>query len=180
MPNPIQTKRWVFAVLLLLVSSASLIYGVYQIWLRNLPVNLNAGVLAADSILIKNYPVKMAIPSLALELPVTPSKITNGKWQDPKNTVGYLQDSVLPGQKGNSIFYGHNFPNIFGTLDNIKSGDKVVVTFLDSTIMEFTVADTFTVTADQTHILKETVDERLTIYTCTGFLDSKRFVVIAH
>ena len=35
------------------------------------------------------------------------------------------------------------------------------------------------VTPDQTHILAPSDDRRVTLYTCTGFLDRKRFVVTA-
>jgi len=43
----------------------------------------------------------------------------------------------------------------------------------------FIVKESYSVTPDQSHILTQTADVRLTLYTCDGFLDLKRFVVIA-
>jgi sortase (surface protein transpeptidase) len=49
----------------------------------------------------------------------------------------------------------------------------------DGVKKEFKVEYTATVDPSQTYIIDNTKDTRITLYTCTGFLDSKRFVVVA-
>ena len=174
----INSKNFRVGILLLVIGISLISYSFYLIWQRNLPVvqisSQNNSISYTDK-----TPIGISIPSLGLDLPVKPAKVIDGKWEDPKNTIGYWSDSPIPGQQGNSIFYGHNWPNLFGTLNKIKTGDIIQITANDGTIQNFKVAQTYIVTADQTHILNQTEDTRLTIYTCTGFLDSKRFVVIA-
>ena len=93
--------------------------------------------------------------------------------------LSYLSSSPIPGEWGNSILYGHNWPNLFGPLKKIQKGDPVEVELSSGQTRTFEVVMTDTVTPNQTHILSKTDDVRLTLYTCTGFLDRNRFVVTA-
>jgi LPXTG-site transpeptidase (sortase) family protein len=160
-----------------------IILGSFLLWQRNDPGRLSFRLterLAAASIPSDaNVPVSIAIPSLNISLPVYPATIENGKWQDTKNGVSYLTSSSVPGTGGNSILYGHNWPALLGNLTKIKPGDKIFVTVFEQGTQVYTVNYITVVTPDQTHILDTTSDSRLTLYTCTGFLDSKRFVVTA-
>lgn len=124
-------------------------------------------------------PKLLIIPDLEIILPIETMSITQDKWESSKTGVSYLGSTPVPGQVGNSILYGHNWPNRLGKLLNIKSGQKITIVLADSTPKTFTVVRTDTVTPDQTHILSSSADARITLYTCTGFLDSKRFVVTA-
>jgi LPXTG-site transpeptidase (sortase) family protein len=174
-------KTKFIGISLLLIGIACISYGVFLVWQRNSPVDLTITAQASANYEESkiNYPVEISINSLNLDLPVLPTHITKGKWDDPKHAVAFWQDSPLPGDLGNSVFYGHNWPTIFGKLTKIKNGSEIVIKFSDSSEKAFTVKNTYTITADQTHILNQTDDTRLTLYTCTGFIDSKRFVVIA-
>ena len=80
---------------------------------------------------------------------------------------------------GNSVLYGHNFPSILGSLTKIKPNDKIEIIMSNGEKKIFTVKYTSIVGQDQTHILSQTKDARITVYTCTGFLDTKRFVATA-
>lgn len=91
----------------------------------------------------------------------------------------YLVGTPMPGEIGNSIIYGHNYANIFGRLVEVRPGDKVVVKMLDGTERNFEVRATQEVGPEQTLVLEQTKDSRLTIYTCSGLFDSRRFVVVA-
>ncbi|MBI3341892.1 sortase, partial [Candidatus Curtissbacteria bacterium] len=46
-------------------------------------------------------------------------------------------------------------------------------------IVKYQVSDEKEVTPESIDIINATTDSRLTVYTCSGFLDSARFVVIA-
>ena len=93
--------------------------------------------------------------------------------------MSYLATSPLPGHKGNSILYGHNWKSLLLDLPKVKPGQSVFITNHNGTKQRFIVEYTAVVDPSQTYIIDATNDTRITLYTCTGFLDSKRFVVVA-
>jgi LPXTG-site transpeptidase (sortase) family protein len=127
----------------------------------------------------KSLPVLISIPDESIVLPIIPAQIINGQWEATTKGVSYLTSSPLPGDKGNSILYGHNWTSLLGRLVMVKPGDKIEIYFDDNTKKVFVIEYTVVVTPDQTHILAPSQDNRITIYTCTGFLDSERFVAVA-
>lgn len=124
-------------------------------------------------------PVRLDIPSLRLSLAIFPAKITDHVWETTDKGVSYLSSSVIPGAKGNSILYGHNYTNILGTLPAIKPGAKLMITFADGEKKIFIVETTAVIAPTDDSILKPSEHATVTIYTCTGFLDNKRFVAKA-
>lgn len=125
--------------------------------------------------------ISLSIPSAGIaHLPIFGGKIENNKWPMRSDGLVRLTTSPEPGEIGNSIIYGHNWKNIFGNLLNVKPGQIVEIQYLDGKSKKFEVSFTQTVSPEQTQILNNTSDERITLYTCTGFLDSKRFVVVAN
>lgn len=124
-------------------------------------------------------PAKLIIPALKLELPISPADIRGTRWEASTTGVSHLATSPIPGEVGNSVLYGHNWPNLLGNLPKIKLGQRLGVIFQDGSEKEFTVILTQTVDPNQTGILSPTEDIRVTLYTCAGFLDRKRFVVTA-
>lgn len=120
----------------------------------------------------KNYPNRIIVPDLSIDLPIISRPTTTG--------VSYLSSSPLPGEVGNSILYGHNWPSLLGSLRKAKVGQVITIKFEDSSARSFKVIKTLEVTPNQSEVLDQTNDARLTIYTCSGFLDSKRFVVVAY
>jgi len=91
-----------------------------------------------------------------------------------------LLDSPIPGRIGNSIFYGHNWTSLLGNLVNAKPGQEISIAFGSGEIERFKISYVQVVKPSQTDILNQTNDRRITLYTCTGFLDSKRLVVVAN
>jgi len=124
-------------------------------------------------------PKSIEIPSIKANLAIVPALINGKSWETTNNGVSYLKTTPLPGDKGNSVIYGHNWKSILGALPQVKPGEKIVITMNDGVKKEFKVEYTATVDPSQTYIIDNTKDTRITIYTCTGFLDSKRFVVVA-
>lgn len=123
-------------------------------------------------------PSSIKINSIEVDLPIIPSVVKNGEFETTKKGISYLQDSAVPGQKGNTILYGHNWPNLLGRLPKITPGDVVEIEFADGSTVKYSIEYTAKVTSDQVHILSQTEDARLTIYTCTGLFDTKRFVAV--
>ena len=123
---------------------------------RRVAFNLESNSYVRDAHQGEVVPTKLIISDLGIELPVFGAKIV-----------------------GNSILYGHNWNSLLGPLTKAKPGQKIEVLLSDGNIVNFVVDSTQIVSPNQASVLAESRDKRLTIYTCTGFLDSKRFVVSA-
>lgn len=157
----------------------SIFFGCFLVWERTSPQTL---VFAQAETHIQEgsaQPEKIVIPALSLTLPVYPARLVNGTWETTKNGVSYAVDSPLPGSPGNSVFYGHNWPNLLGNLKKVMPGDKVIAVNGKGEEIGYTVVYTAVVAPMDTRISADTADSRLTIYTCTGFMDTKRLVVTA-
>ncbi len=124
-------------------------------------------------------PVRVDIPSAGIAVPVSQSRIVDGVWQVSETGASHLAVSANPGQAGNIIIYGHNYPAIFGNLPSVRRGDSVLVTAGDGRKTAYAVREAITVMPDDLSVVMPTDTETLTLYTCTGFLDSQRFVVRA-
>jgi sortase (surface protein transpeptidase) len=149
-------------------------------WQMNRPARLSfdkVPVTAAFETDVR--PVALKIDTLSINLPVIPAEISSTQWETTTKGVSFLKTSALPGEVGNSVMYGHNWPNLLGKITSIKNGDTIQVLLSSGETRIFKVVLTQEVFPDQTSVLGNTEDVRLTIYTCVGFLDSKRFVVVA-
>lgn len=121
---------------------------------------------------IKSYPV-------GVDIEIRDATINNGVWTILPNTASYLLGSAGLGDKGNSIIYGHNKDEILGPIRWMKSGQKIEIKGNDNKDYVYEVVKTDTVDPDNLEYIRPKDEETLTIYTCTGFLDSKRFIVVA-
>jgi sortase (surface protein transpeptidase) len=161
--------------------------GVYLVWERNSPKRVSFDVAPPEqkgsmvelATLPQGRPVGIRIPSIDKQLAVIPSKIVNNRWESTKEGVSHLSTSPVPGELGNSVLYGHNYPNLLKDLPKVKVGDEIVIVFENGGEKKFEVYFTQEVGPNQSSILNPTNDYRITLYTCSGFLDSKRFVVTA-
>ncbi len=157
-------------------------FGIYLIWERNNPNRLAfagyeenyKGVVGGQ-----NFPVRIIIRNLNIDLPIFPAGIQNGKWDITNKGASYLLSSPIPGEVGNSIIYAHDWVSLFGPLENAHQGDIMEVEYKDKTKKIFVVKSTLIVPYSQPSVLDSTEDRRITLYTCTGFFDSQRFVVVA-
>lgn len=154
----------------------------YYYWLRTDPNRLafhNYVYKGALLINEKSFPKRIRIPSVNIDLPIVPAEIKNNRWDTTDEGASYLLSSPVPGTTGNSIIYAHNWASLFSNLISVKPGSKVDIVFADKKTKIFTVQATSAVSPDQSSILAQTKDKRITLYTCTGWFDSKRFVVVA-
>lgn len=170
--------KLIFNLVILCSGLTLLLYGAYLVALRHRPVQLVQASTQIPQEVVTSLPTHLEIPSLALELPIYPAEIVGGRWQTTSEGISYLTSSPLPGDVGNSVMYGHNWPNLLGNLHNIQPGDTISVYF-GSKRLDYVVHFVSVVSPAETSIYADTPDTRLTLYTCTGFLDSKRLVVTA-
>ncbi|MFC1722162.1 sortase [Patescibacteria group bacterium] len=170
-------KTKILSIILFTAGVLLLSKGVYLLHQRNIPTRKFTEPTTVEKGILQ--PSSIEIPSINTKLPIILSTLENGRWQDPKDNVAYWNESPLPSEQGNSVYYGHSKKSVLGNLKEVNNGDQIVIGMSDGTEIKFRVADKFIVTSDQLHILSNTKDSRITLYTCTGFLDSKRLVVIA-
>lgn len=162
---------------LMLILLSYLIYQRYNP--QNLSFNVSASEPASSTSSSGIKPVGIQINSINLSLLINPSEIVNNKWTASTNGISYLKTSPVPGSQGNSILYGHNWPNLLGNLKKVKPGDKITIIYEGNSSREFEVEFLAEVSPSETSILENSSDTRITLYTCTGFLDSKRLVAVA-
>lgn len=125
-----------------------------------------------------SLPYHLEIPALKLSLPLIQTKITNNSWEIADNGASYLATSARPGTKGPIVVYGHNTSEIFKSLHKIKRKQSIHVQTKDGKIHTYRVSQILQVNPDKMKIF-DVEDETLIIYTCIGFADLQRLVVIA-
>ena len=172
------------ANILILFGVACLLLASYYLWQRTNPQRLSFDRTPQSVSFTKTptetvQPIQIIIPALNINLPIYPAEIKNNKWEATTKGVSYLTSSPIPGEKGNSILYGHNWPNILGNLVKAQVGQEIQIIFADQTSKTFVIKNIAIVKPNETQVLSQTDDQRITLYTCTGFLDRKRFVAIA-
>jgi LPXTG-site transpeptidase (sortase) family protein len=159
-----------------------LILSAYFVWQRFSPANLafktDLRHLTLSKRINQSEPVRLIIPFIDVDLPIYSVTVNVNEWPTTTRGVLYVSGSAIPGQTGNAIFYGHNFQSIFGNLPKIKTGMKINVIMNNGLIHTFTVSYTQIVRPNQIEILSQTSDKRITLYTCIGWFDEKRFVVV--
>lgn len=141
------------------------------------------GPIQADSSLLtsQNYlslPLRVIIPSVSIDLPIRPAQVIKGKWEVFEDSASFGLGSASPGTVGNSVVFAHARKGYFLPLRGIKKDNLIYIlttrdwyTYRVDTIKEVLPTDI--------SVIAPTDDETLTLYTCSGFADSKRIIVAA-
>ena len=123
-------------------------------------------------------PVHIFIPWNS-NVDIEPLSFTNGEWQISDTKATYLLGSARPGEQGNIIIYGHNKREILGNIRALKGGEPITIRTDDGKDHVYLVKRTQEVSPNDISLLAPTTTEVLTLYTCSGLLDSQRFLVRA-
>lgn len=156
-----------------------MIWGIHKIMYAR-SISLTDTLLRSFSIHqgIHSVPVSIHIPG-TLSLPIVESGKIHGVWIISNTSANHVQQSAVPGESGNIIIYAHNTYALFGPLQTVKIGDRIQIRTKDTVMHQYTVTLVHEVDVDNTFSLQPTQSEVLTLYTCSGFLDSKRLIVRA-
>lgn len=176
--NWLNSKRTPF-VSYFLFSLGVILLSLYWWLLKQTPKKIafeRQPVLSAN---ISVYPQKIKIDSLMIDLPVTAVKLESDNWPLLDNQASYLIGSGQIGKKGNPVIYGHNLPNVFGKLKKIKLGDLITVTDAENQVWHYRVEKVLIVSPKEVGVLSTSEEPILTVYTCFGFWDQQRLVVIS-
>lgn len=151
---------------------------IYQRFQVN-PLSFSENPVSGEQIPEEQLPSRIIIPSLKIDLPVFPAKAAETQWEIFETGASYLLGSGIPGKNGNVVIYTHNKRHLFGPILWIKKGAEIKIENKKDESFTYYVLETKTVSPQQIEVLLPTSDSSLTLYTCSGFMDSKRFVVVA-
>jgi len=126
----------------------------------------------------KESPTRIVIPSLNINLPVRDAKIVNGYWEVFPDSAGFGLGSAYPEETGNTVIFAHARQGLFLPLKDIKQGESVLV-LTSNAWYSYTVTQVKEVLPTQTEVIAPTENPLLTLYTCSGYADSKRLIVTA-
>lgn len=126
-----------------------------------------------------HQPAQVVIESLGVDLPLLSVEIQDGIWPTSLDSANHLATSAKPGQPSNIVVYGHNRPHLFKPLHELALGDEIELRTQTGRVFTYQVESIHIVSPSEIELVLPTEDEVLTIYTCTGWFDSKRLVVRA-
>ncbi len=132
----------------------------------------------ADKKIIKNPPVRILIAELKIDLPVKEAKVVNGYWEVFSDSAAFGLGSAYPEDVGNQVIFAHARKGLFLPLRKAKLGQNIIV-FTKEKWYGYKIKEIKEVSPDQTEVIAPTKEAILTLYTCSGFADSKRLIVTA-
>lgn len=128
---------------------------------------------------ISALPTQLIIQKIKMTLPIEETAINNGMWQVSQNGASHLTISARPGEKGPIILYGHNTIDRLGPIRWLSKGDTIEIKTADGKIHTYIIEQTMTIAPDKMDIFTQRKGETFILYTCDGFADLQRFVLIA-
>ncbi|MCK5877702.1 MAG: sortase [Candidatus Marithrix sp.] len=95
--------------------------------------------------------------------------------------LGYSENSVLPGEPGNSVLNIVHRNTLVNFLQLLELGDMLVLESLRSGSWHYQVSAIYIVSKTETHLVEPSLNRRLTLIGCypCGNKDIQRYVVVA-
>ena len=121
-------------------------------------------------------PTRISIPQFKLTIPIKEATVSGNQWDIFNNEASWLKDTGNL-QIGNIIIYAHNKKFLFGRLPELPTG-AVIQLESKAGIKEYTITETIDGTPEDIEPLLSN-ENQLTLYTCDGWWDTKRYIVIA-
>ena len=127
---------------------------------------------------IGEFPTRIRIPSVGIDLPIVPAKVINGYWELSDTSASYGLGSGVPGEQGNTVIFAHARIGLFLPLRDTKLQDSIYV-YTQHHAYVYSIIQIKKVYPTDTDVIGPTKREILTLFTCSGFMDTMRLVVIA-
>lgn len=176
-PSKLALGLALFVVGLILLSNSQEVSTVNSTTFANEPVSVQ-GFVNDDSLQSTSGPKRIVIPALGIDIKVEKAPIINGYWQVYDDKAGWGEGSGFPGQSGNQVIFAHAREGLFLPLQSIKVGEIIYV-LTDLNWYSYEVYERKEVSPNQTEVIEPTEDEILTLYTCSGYKDTKRLIAKA-
>lgn len=125
----------------------------------------------------KGKPVRIIVPSQGIDLSVIEGDFNpkNGEWTLTKDKAQYaVMSSVANNQGGNTFIYGHDIPQVFRNLVNLKPGDIAIVYTENNVAFTYKFRSEIIVPPTDTTIFTYTGAPILTLQTCSGYWSESR------
>lgn len=126
----------------------------------------------------EDLPVKIVIPALSINLEIAKAKVVRGYWEVFSDKASWGEGSGIPGAVGNQVIFAHALEGLFLPLKDIDKEMEILV-FTKEKWYLYKAVEIKEIFPNQTEVIAPTDDETLTLYTCSGFKDRKRLVVVA-
>jgi LPXTG-site transpeptidase (sortase) family protein len=122
---------------------------------------------------------QVKISDLKIDLPIYPSVVTDSKWEINNMGVSLLVNYQELGFSSSQILYGHNWPSLLGNLTQAKIGQEIELIYNDDSLKRFQISKLVIVPVNDLTAIQEADQNSLVIYTCSGFMDKERLIVLA-
>ena len=134
---------------------------------------------------------RIVVPAAKVDARIEPVYVQNGAWEVADYAVGWLYGTAQPGQRGNSVFAGHNNyrGEVFRYLDQLKGGDRITIYTSDNVAHNYAVVTvtlvpekgmSFTQQLANAQYMAPTPDERVTLISCWPYVTyTHRIIVVA-
>lgn len=126
----------------------------------------------------ESLPKRLLIPGVNVDVEVKKASAVNGYWEVFEDTAGWGEGSGVSGQPGNQVIFAHARENLFLPLKGVSQEMKVYV-LTNAGWFSYKITEIKEVFPNEVEVIAPTEDETLTLYTCSGFNDSKRLIVVA-
>jgi len=166
--------RYLFLIIGIIFIGFSLLYKNYRSRVLSFQGTITETVIQTNP-----KAVRIIIPDVNMDLPVEEGAIQNGVWSISENGATHLNISENPGGKGNVVIYGHNKNNLFGPIRWLNDGALIKLVNEDGEEFDYKVSVKVEVKPTELSYVMPKGEEILTLYTCSGFADSKRFILTA-
>lgn len=123
-------------------------------------------------------PLRVVIPTVNIDLPIVEANVVDGYWEISETTASHGVGSANPGEIGNTVLFAHARADLFGPVRELKKDDVLYVLTKDRW-HRYAVLQTKLVEPKDIEVIASTDEEILTLFTCSGFLDTKRLIVTA-
>lgn len=184
-PRRLATFLIIIAVVLLAIPQLGKkpILAVKPAMIKKDTVITDSGPIKIDSKLLSNQeaaqpPLRIVVPKFNIDLSIVEAPVVNGVWETSETTASHGIGSADPGQIGNTVIFAHAREGLFLPLRDIAK-DQLIYVLTKDHWYRYRVTDSKLVTPDQVEVIGQSTDERLTLFTCSGFFDEKRLIVTA-
>lgn len=143
--------------------------------IQNTQIKIDPGLLSTKKLSLP--PERIIIPNQKINLPIVEAQVVDGFWEISETTASHGVGSAYPGDIGNVVIFAHAREGLFLPLKDVQKDDDIFVLSKDHWF-RYQVKEIKDVNPDQIEVIAPTKDETLTLYTCSGFLDSKRRIVV--
>lgn len=165
---------WLIALGFILIAFPTAYRGFPQ---QNLePIRIDKQLLNAAEPSVQ--PLRIIIPKVNIDLPIVEARVVRGLWDLSETSASHGMGSASPGELGNTVIFAHARDELFGPIRKLKKDDVIYILTRDNWY-KYTVIETKLVEPRDVEVIAPTTKETLTIFTCSGFLDSKRLIVVA-